>query len=88
MDYEQIKFESQHLVSTKSGETVYHDDYNGEAVWFNLSRIPHFITSTDFREFNGVKIKDIASFLDFYFSTKWDFEVMYQKMVRKLKDNQ
>lgn len=63
---EEIKFNSRVLVSTKTGDVAYHDDMNGENVWFNVDR-PRFIHSYDWREFNGIPISEIAAILE-----KWD----------------
>ncbi len=76
---QEIQFESKHLVSYYPADFTYHDDYNGEGVWFNLPRIPFFLNSTDFREFNGFKLKDIAKFLDDYFEEFWGNEINWLK---------
>lgn len=68
-------FKSKYLMSDLPETAIYHDDFNGEGVWFNLPIIPHFIDSNDFREFNGKSIKDISDFLESYFDKYWDFDI-------------
>lgn len=62
----EVKFENNVLVSLLNGEELYHDDMYGEEVWINLRYKPEFLTSYDYREFNGIKIEDMARLLGDY----------------------
>jgi hypothetical protein len=77
--YPQIRgkkmYKTRYLYSELPKTAYYHDDFNGEGVWFNLPVIPSFIHSNDFREFNGRTIEQIADFLENYFENYWQFEI-------------
>ena len=62
----EIKFENRIVVSVRSGEELYHDDMCGEDVWISLRYKPEFIDSYDFREFNGIPIKEMTKILEKY----------------------
>ena len=60
-----IEFETKTVVSTHGGQVRYHDDMLGEQVWISCQK-PQCVNSVDYREFNGVPIKEMAKFLEKY----------------------
>ena len=74
----EIEFESRFLISTKTGETPYHDDMLGEDVWISFDK-PNFIHSYDWREFNGIQIKKIAELLEKWNNRQADIDMKGMK---------
>lgn len=77
-----IKFRSEVVSSTRDENQLYHDDMFAEDVFITLPHKPQFIESYDYREFNGVPIKEVAEVLNRYHHLILKAEMEYYKWRR------